>query len=134
MAKNKSKFKFQFMVRVVIRLPLGFCSWGYSFQYLLKLSHLFEWNDSVIYLNPIKFRILLIFARFIVAPLIFAQLNSSYIRALLIFAHWQNLNFRVGLSYEICAEEKSANYKWWLSKICGIYLCKLKNVSTFCEI
>ena len=59
------------------------------------------------YLNPIKLRASLIFA-----PSIFAQLNNSYIRTRIIFAHWQNLYFRVGLSYEICAEEKSANDKW----------------------
>ena len=29
----------------VTRRPSGFCSWAYSFQYLLKWSLLFEWND-----------------------------------------------------------------------------------------
>ena len=46
------------------------------------------------YLNPIKFRGSLIFARFIFVPLIFAQLNNLCIRAL------TNLYFPVCLSYD----------------------------------
>ena len=44
--------------------------------------------------------------------LLFPRTNNLYIRARIIFAHWQNLYFRVGLSYEICVEEKSAKDKW----------------------
>ena len=63
----------------------------------------YTWHYFVllfIYLNPIKFHAPRIFARFILAPLIFAQLNNSYIRARIIFAYWQNLYFRVCLSYD----------------------------------
>ena len=48
-----------------------------------------------IYLNPIKYCAPLIFA-----PLIFAQLIDSYICAWIIFAHWKNLYFCIGLSYD----------------------------------
>ena len=34
----------------------------------------------------------------------------------------------------IYAEENSTNDKWYLSKICGIYLCELGNVLIVCEI
>ena len=35
---------------------------------------------------------------------------------------------------KICAEEKDPNNKWYLNKICGIYLCELGNISIFCGI
>ena len=62
-----------------------------------RTTYIIKWSN---YLNPIKFRASLIFAKFIFGPLIFAQLNNSYIRARIIFTHWRNLYFRVGLSFE----------------------------------
>ena len=41
----------------------------------------------------------------------FAQLNNSYIRAWITFAHWRNLYFRVGLSYDWkCSERHCVKY------------------------
>ena len=66
-------------------------TWKFSPRRTLKKSQFWinGWIGKI-YLNPIKFR----------APLIFAQLNNSYICARIIFAHWQNLYFRVSLSYD----------------------------------
>ena len=60
-------------------------TWKFSPRRTLKKSQFWinGWIGKI-YLNPIKFR----------APLIFAQLNNSYIRAL------KNLYFRVSLRYD----------------------------------
>ena len=50
---------------------------------------------SMKYLNIIKF-----YASLILVPLIFALLKNPYTCARIIFAHWQNLYFCVGLSYD----------------------------------
>ena len=64
-----------------------------------------------VYLNPIKFRAFLIFARFIFVLLIWAQLSNSYSSARIIFALWQNLYFRVGLSYDWkCSARQCVKY------------------------
>ena len=63
----------------------------------------------------------LIFARFISAPLIFAQLNNSYIRPQIIFVHWQNLNFRIGLSYDLKMFMKMKLWKYFLALLISLF-------------
>ena len=82
------------------------------FQYLGKGWPFWQVFQRLnVYLNPIKFRAFLIFARFIFVLLIWAQLNNSYSCARIIFALWQNLYFRVGLSYDWkCSARQCMNY------------------------
>ena len=75
-------------------------------------------SSILIYVNPIKFRAPLIFTRFIFAPLIFAQLSNSYIRARIIFAHRQNLHFR--LSLFMTENVQIENRSWMLTNKTGV--------------
>ena len=70
-------------------------------------------SSILIYVNPIKFRAPLIFA-----PLIFAQLSNSYIRARIIFAHRQNLHFH--LSLFMTENVQIENRSWMLTNKTGV--------------
>ena len=75
-------------------------------------------SSILIYVNPIKFGALLISTRFILVPLIFAQLCNSYIRARIIFARWQNLYFHVSLF--MTENFQIENRSWMLTNKTGV--------------
>ena len=75
-------------------------------------------SSILIYVNPIKFGALLIPRRFILEPLIFAQLCNSYIRTQIIFAHWQNLYFHISLF--MTENFQIENRSWMLTNKTGL--------------
>ena len=82
---------------------IGSYFWGKQISILLIIqewsySSAFFWKNHLFKTSRISCCASLVFARFIFAPLIFAQLNNSYICAGIIFTHWQNLHFCVDLS------------------------------------